>query len=385
MCDQDEVDYSLLRGQRRIPATCTAEDERHQMAYRHVATEDDVNMRLPRIRPVARRAVARMAAGLPYPLLRRMVLRDAVVFCYHAVADEHLPHIRSLYAYKSIRQFEADLIFLKRHFELPTWEEFIADRPSFRRSGRVAAFVTFDDGLSSCVENVQPLLREHRVPCMFFITKAFVDNRQMFYRHKAAMCIDRFNNAAGALETEILGALQSKCPARRLSRADFRECMLALSAADEPMIDQFCQWLSIDVEGELSRRRPYLTSGEIRQLHSDGFTVGGHSVSHRFLGDLTHDDVEREIVDSCRFVGDLVGKREVPFAFPYSAYGVCRELLCGIVERNPWISMLFGTEGVNDDESFIMNRISADAPTTTFTGKSNLMAAVKASYARYVV
>ncbi|MEI9983375.1 MAG: polysaccharide deacetylase family protein [Aliidongia sp.] len=59
-------------------------------------------------------------------------------------------------------------------------------------------------------------------------------------------------------------------------------------------------------------------------MRSDGFTIGAHSRSHRWLQDLSRADAEEEIVESCRTVRDITGQTSVPFAFPYFGGGLDR-------------------------------------------------------------
>ena len=300
---------------------------------------------------------------------------------YHLINDEPVPHVCHLFSHKSPEAFEADLLFLKRRFNLPTWPEFVKKEARPRSTGRPSLLITFDDGLSECFHRVRPLLLVHKVPCLFVITQSFVDNRQMFYRHKASLCIDRVQRSAGSEQNRLLAAIGSLPGPGPLTMTDFAAWMLQLKPEDESIIDRVCTLFSIDIGEELARRRPYMTSDEIRQLHFDGFTIGGHSVSHARLWELPADEIEREIVESCRFVQDLLGVVDVPFAFPFSADGVDRHLLKSIAERHPWISMMFATNGVEVDEPFIMNRINADPPPDQNSGASNLLSAIKTSYA----
>ena len=110
-------------------------------------------------------------------------------------------------AIKLQQQFEADLIVLKQQFHMPTWVEFAAQRGRLRRPDRPALLITFDDGLSECYRLVRPLLLKHRVPCLFFITKAFVDNRAMFFRHKASLCIESLGSLVMSEQKRALNAL----------------------------------------------------------------------------------------------------------------------------------------------------------------------------------
>ena len=329
---------------------------------------------------LARSAISGLASKLPLAILTRSIPRDVVILMYHAVSEKAAPHLRHLYDHKTPAQFEADLICLKRHFRLPTWTEFTAESKLPRRSDRPSLLITFDDGLSECYQFARPLLLKHRVPCVFFITKAFVDNRAMFFRHKASLCIEELGKLTVPEQVRTLSTLAVETGGSTSNVAEFADWILQLGFSDERIIDRICRLLGVDIAGALRTLRPYMTAGEIQQLHSEGFTIGGHSVTHPPLWEVSQDVAELEILESCRFVRTLVSAKDVPFAFPFSADGVSRALLRSIAERNSWISTMFGTNGVELDEPFLLNRVNADVPSPRRT-KSNALSLIKNSYA----
>jgi hypothetical protein len=156
--------------------------------------------------------------------------------------------------------------------------------------------------------------------------------------------------------------------------------MLGLDQKHSPTFDRVCRLLDIDIDYILKTKRPYLTGDEIEQLRTDGFTIGGHSVSHPRLHLLPDEEIELEIVESCQFVQDLLKVKEVPFAFPFSADGVSRQTLRRITQRNPWITAMFGSNGIDLDEPFIFNRINADRPPSRMV-QSNVLDLIKGNYA----
>jgi peptidoglycan/xylan/chitin deacetylase (PgdA/CDA1 family) len=133
--------------------------------------------------------------------------------------------------------------------------------------------------------------------------------------------------------------------------------LLQLPAKDEPLVQRLLARLGIDARDYLQKAQPYLTSEQLRQLQADGFTIGAHSCSHRWLQDLPRADAEREIIESCRIVGKITGQPSVPFAFPYSGGGLDRAWLAGLRERHDVIGLLFDTGGVREDAPFVIQRV----------------------------
>jgi len=93
----------------------------------------------------------------------------------------------------------------------------------------------------------------------------------------------------------------------------------------------------------LKRRRPaalfvvvdwvgqngFLDWAEIRELSDAGITIGSHSLSHRWLPDISNaSELEREVRDSKKFIEDHIG-REVPW-FCYPVGGVDQRVADGV-------------------------------------------------------
>ena len=64
----------------------------------------------------------------------------------------------------------------------------------------------------------------------------------------------------------------------------------------------------------------YLSPDQLRQLHSLGFEIGCHSMTHAYLNDLSLPDLRREIVDSGKQIEDIIGQRVEHFSCPGGRY-----------------------------------------------------------------
>jgi peptidoglycan/xylan/chitin deacetylase (PgdA/CDA1 family) len=327
-----------------------------------------------------KRALRSVTECVPLSVYQFFVPRKVLVLLYHIVSDRPLGHIKHLYAYKSAEMFEADLIYLKQNHNLISYEQLVAHHSLKPGS----ALVTFDDGYSECFSIVKPLLLKHRIPCSFFITTALVDNRKMYYRNKVSLCIERVTSSNVGL-TEIFDKTNSAFHQDIKSLASFVSWLKSLHASDEDIIDEICNMLGIDIEEYLALHKPYLTSEEIKLMVSDGFTIGAHSKKHPELNLLSYDDIEEEIVNSCKKVRDLTGREQVPFAFPYYGDGISRSFLEGLLARNKFIGLLFDSRGLKKDKDFIINRVGADSPLNRAGGKSNIPQILRYAYLTHLL
>jgi len=332
------------------------------------------------INHIAKKTLGAVLRRLPLVVFERIIHRDVIVFCYHAIADHPLPHVRHLMPHKTPAEFEADVLYLKSHYHLPTWQDFIHDRAGRGKGTRPCALITFDDGLAECFHFVRPILRKHQIPCIFFISKAFVDNQVMFYRHKVSLCLERIASSSDDAVVDLLLKVSEESGLGQVSLDCFRAWMKTLKLADEATINRVCALLGVNIAAELEHRPPYMTSAQIKQLAEEGFTLGGHTVRHEHLHLLTNAEIEQEIVESCAFVSKVVGADKIPFAFPFGLGDVDRHTLLSVADRYPSIPVMFGTNGIIEDLPFIINRIWSDMPIAVRSGRSGLKDVIRRSY-----
>ncbi|MGE5221511.1 MAG: polysaccharide deacetylase family protein [Omnitrophica WOR_2 bacterium] len=320
-----------------------------------------------------------LAKAIPTPVYRSLVRRDLYSFFYHVVSDEYLPHIHHLYPYKSSSQFEADLIYLRDHFHPVSYPQLNSRGKSQGDVEPGSVLLSFDDGCAECYSVVRPRLLKYAIPCVFFITTSLIDNQSMLYRHKASLCIERITSAEEGWRQAKFTQIGQAFSREILDVPSFIRWLKMDKTGEAGVIEPVSQMLEIDLEQYLSERRPYLTRDEICSLAEDGFTIGAHSVSHAKLSSLTPAGLEAEIAGSCQVIQEITGQEQVPFAFPFSAYGADRRLLAEIAVRHPEIGMLFDSKGIREEKGLLLNRIWAD-PVGKQAGQTNIPQLLRSAY-----
>ena len=122
------------------------------------------------------------------------------------------------------------------------------------------------------------------------------------------------------------------------------------------------QRLALDETEYLRTVGPYLTREQVRELAEGGWSFGGHGAVHRRLQGLSHDELEREIVESCAVAAQVAGQARAPFAFPYSGDGVRRDWLAEIRDRHSQVGLFFDVHGIRREGSLVWNRIDIERP-----------------------
>ncbi|HEY1491234.1 MAG TPA: polysaccharide deacetylase family protein, partial [Steroidobacteraceae bacterium] len=352
-------------------------------------------------RRAAHRAAHRILHAAPLRLWRRLVPKSELGVCYHVVADGPVAHIKH-YRYLDTASFAADLDYLERRFRFMTYEELCRARAAPPPTPGNSVILTFDDGFAECATVVAPLLRRRGLRCVFFVITDLIDNQVLFRESVASLCIEAimgmpFGQVAALAEESGLGALLQADPGASLS-APTTTRPLGLAELDpqlDPRLLPLLGWLlqlphseearatallarlGIDARGYLQQVQPYLTSAQIRQLHADGFTIGAHSCSHRRLQELSPQEAEHEILESCRRIRALTGQSSVPFAFPYFGGGLDRAWLARLRAQHDFLGLFFDTNGVCADEPFVVQRVFGER----FTSDRSLDAILRRAWA----
>jgi peptidoglycan/xylan/chitin deacetylase (PgdA/CDA1 family) len=211
------------------------------------------------------------------------------------------------------------------------------------------------------------------VRATFFVATDFIDNQQLNWVQKKGVCVDAARRRSGDAIADTLRILNQT---HRLNLQSRRELVEWLCRIDQRRLDELnhaTDLLQIDVDEYLRVYRPYLSADQIRQLASEGFVIGAHSRKHHIIGELAdRNEMADEIVESCRIIRDLTGRKQVPFAFPFHGRNVDREWLAALRREHDFIGLFYDTDMFKRDTADVINRVPADWPKGSVPGKSNL-------------
>ena len=72
----------------------------------------------------------------------------------------------------------------------------------------------------------------------------------------------------------------------------------------------------------VGKKKGYLTWEQLREMEQNGFSIEGHTMTHRALTSLTDDEVKEERSASKRMIEEKLGKTVTCFAYPGGAYNL---------------------------------------------------------------
>ncbi len=276
----------------------------------------------------------------------REISRQHFIFpFYHLVAETTPAYIRHLYRAPTREAFKADLEFLLKHYRPAT----VKDVKHFLQDGKNTNtpkfFLSFDDGLKECYEVVYPILKEKGIQAAFFINPDFIDNRAFFYRFKTSLVIEKILQG---LDKDLLLEVKAVLDISSPEDNELVQKINKLTNREENKLDEIARLLGLNT-GEIHKKeKPYMAMEQLKQMESDGFLIGSHSMNHPLFENITLQEQIVQVEKSMEFIHKNFNPEISAFAFPYTDDGVSSSLF-DYLDKNEKVDVTFGTAGMKRD------------------------------------
>ncbi len=275
--------------------------------------------------------------------LQKFVPLKTIFPFYHSISDNSPVHLKHLYKIKNISDFKTDLDYLLNNFNILTFDDVKNHFLGIKKILKPSFFLTFDDGLSEIYDVVAPLLKEKGISAVFFVNSDFVDNKDMFFRYKLSVIIDKFIKQ----KSRGLG-IEKLLIERNLFKNTILNSLYSIDYSNKDILYTVAQLLNINFEEYLRKNKPYLTTQQLLDLQEQGFIIGSHSKSHPLYKLLTVEEQLYQTIKSVDFVEEIFSSEHKLFAFPFTDDGVNSDFFMKLYENNK-IDFSFGTAGLKED------------------------------------
>jgi peptidoglycan/xylan/chitin deacetylase (PgdA/CDA1 family) len=265
----------------------------------------------PRTRITRAVATSLHRAGLTRPLstMAGYVRRSPVfpIITYHRVNDDADPFFEALPS----DVFEGQIAWIAQVYRVFTVEDLV-DRLAAGTVPRNAIAITFDDGYRDNLTHAAPILARYGVPATIFLATAFIETAEVPWYDRVAFAFQR--TARPAWPAPWGAELPLTTTAERLRALDTTLTHLKQipDAEMRRMVDRLPRSLGVDIEP----RNSMLTWDDVRALTGLGFSVGGHTMGHPILSQVSTEQAWREVTGCRRAIGRALGTVPRAFAYP---------------------------------------------------------------------
>lgn len=283
---------------------------------------------------------------------------------YHMVSDDRDSFAKYLYPPRKVEVFKRDLECLLKYYEPVDLLCLIEHAQNKKLFQKPVFHLTFDDGLSNFYEVVAPILEAKGVPSTFFVNTDFVDNKDLFYRYKASLLIQKLEDQKAKYSAVIKSCFQE--------HQSFKDQLLKVDYAGAPWLDDLANKMGFSFNAFLQDEKPYLSKIQIKSLIKRGFTIGAHSKNHPLYAEIPIQEQYLQTEESISYIQKHFNVSYRAFSFPFSDVGVGKQFF---EKMSTKLDISFGTSDQKEDEvSNNFQRISfelADDNIARFLNRSN--------------
>lgn len=278
---------------------------------------------------------------------------------YHICRDQPPTWWNNRYRIKSLADFERDLEFLGSLGPFISLQEILDWRHGKARKPK-GCFLSFDDGYREIYDTVAPLLLRKGIPATFFVVSSIIDNHQPFHEDMAGAIESRMIKATLATRRKALEI----CQQHNTSIEQVLKCR----TPSWQVLDQLAEIVDFRRELWLQEHSPYLTLAQLRDLASQGFGIGGHSVDHPLFSEISDEAQHDQIEQSIAYISNALQLPYRIFAFPYGEFDIPRGGLVSLLSHHQ-LDLCFGTRGIIQDEfePLLVQRMLAEDHSGTFS------------------
>lgn len=257
------------------------------------------------------------------PWIRKAVapLRPQVaVLLYHRIFE---PDIDPWDLSVSARHFEEHLICLQKHFNVYKLSQ-LDKQLAERRLPRRGVIITFDDGYADNFTNAVPLLEKYELPATIFVTSGAIGSGREFWWDSLERIFLRNVSVPDTLSVQIGEERYGWSTGNNSERAEvfwtLHPILQSLPSEErERVMDKLLTWAGLDRVGR-SDYHP-MTTAELRAAaQSPYIDIGGHTVTHASLADLSISEQFREMVGGRKELESLLDTKIEALAYPYGRY-----------------------------------------------------------------
>lgn len=304
-------------------------------------------------------------------VLRAYAPRQLTVFNFHRIKDDG-PDARSDFDDETFgpsqSEFRAHLLWLRRNTSLISEDDVLAAVRGQNRLPARSTLITFDDGYADNYRLALPVLRELRVPAIFFIPTQAIEERKLGWWDLIAYLLKRTDRRTIELRGETLPIRPDTAAARlRL----LQQMKLRSAQENVGLLAELAEACGVEPPSPERCSQELMTWEQLRETRISGVSIGAHTHSHRVLATLSLAEQREELTRSKAILEAKLGHPVRSLAYPVGGYrhfnletkAIARE--CGYEAA---FSFQTGTNELPLNDAFDIHRLAAPEDAALYAG-----------------
>jgi len=233
--------------------------------------------------------------------------------------------------------FERQIRHIKQRYQPFSLAGLLEHIDSYGAAPKHAIVVTVDDGYRDFYREAFPVLRKYGVPATLFATTGFIDGRLWLWPDKVTWILNQAEKVDGDIKFGPV-TLESGRSGQELIDRYWKPLIdHALSIPDaekHDLIQSLAEALRVDLSDQAPEGFAACTWSELLEMQSAGIEIGGHTVTHPTLGQVTVTQARAEIFGCRDELNEHLGSEVRTFCYPNGQPSDLQDFLLPMVEES---------------------------------------------------
>jgi peptidoglycan/xylan/chitin deacetylase (PgdA/CDA1 family) len=265
-------------------------------------------------------------------------------------------------------EFRAQMNWLKANSDLLSESDLLSGLRSGQAFSPRASMVTFDDGYLDNFTLALPILKELRVPAIFFIPTLALEDRSLGWWDVISYLLKKTQKTEIVLKGERLAL----SPDRGVVRTTLLQRMKLTSAEEnQSLVQDLAQACAVELPSRELCGGELMTWDQVRETSQSGVSIGSHTHTHRVLATLDLATQREELSISKSQLERQLGKPVRTLAYPVGGYEHFNRETFGVAKECGYEAAFSFHTGVNQLGSlnpYDIKRVSAPETPALYCG-----------------
>lgn len=231
-----------------------------------------------------------------------------MILMYHRITSEpNMPGIPE-------DIFEAQLIYLKKHFHVISMREFYQNVVNNSVNEKTVV-LTFDDGHVDFYNSAWPLIKKHNLTASIYVTTGFIDKKCWLWPDLLRFLL--LKTERKHLTLPEIGQLDlSKENVLKIWNDLGDICLKLAPKARDLFMQDISAQLSVVIPTQPESPFNPLSWQMLKEMENEGLDIGSHSVNHPILSQLSQLELDIELLESKERITTELEKSPIGFCYP---------------------------------------------------------------------
>lgn len=224
--------------------------------------------------------------------------------------------------------------------------------------------ISFDDGYVDHYKNAFPVLKDLKIPAVFFIIgDCIAGTTKVRWLDKLYYILDNTPYKKHSVEFNKIMSKFYKTEIKQGDSYNFLKLKTFIRNSPEKdfIIDQLASILNVNLELDKINKSLYLSKENILEMLENKMEFGSHTMSHPDLTTIILKDAIQEIINSKKIISNLTSKKEIPFAYPFGGQKTYNKDIIKTLKENNFLCSVTSIPGLNSKATSLFELKRMDA------------------------